>query len=132
MSAATGVVRKNHLKPRSVRLAATDSPREERDAVPLGDRARGHRDARLIGADQRVHLLLGDQAQRLVLPGCRRALVVGEHDLDLGALQARQARAFGQRQIAELGMGVVDDVHAPLPSPPSRSSPALAALPLSG
>ena len=52
-SPATGVVRKNHLKPRSVRLAATDSGVRNgmpwRSAMALAVT----RDARLIGADQR-------------------------------------------------------------------------------
>ena len=112
---ATGVARKNHLKPRSVRLAATDSAVRNgmpwRSAMALAVT----RDARLVGADQRRHLLLGDQPQRLVLAGRRRALVVGEDQLDLGALQARQAAALGQRHdLGEIGIAVVDDVGAEL------------------
>ena len=83
---------------------------DERNSVFFGDRARRQRDAGLIGAGQRHHLLLGDQPQRLVLPGGRAALVVGEHHLDLGAAEAGEAGVLRQREIAELGMGVVDDV----------------------
>ena len=83
---------------------------DEGNAVFLGDRAGGQRDAGLIGAGQRDHLLFGDQAQRLVLPGRGAALVIGEHHLDLGAAETGKAGALGEREIAELGMGVVDDV----------------------
>ena len=84
---------------------------DEGNAVFLGDRARRQRDAGLIGAGQRHHLFFRDQAQRLVLSGRRAALVVGEDHLDLGAAEAGEARVLRQREIAELGMGVVDDVH---------------------
>ena len=84
---------------------------DEGNAVFLGDRARRQRDAGLIGAGERDHLLFGDQPQRLVLPGRRAALVVGEHHLDLGAAEAGKPGVLRQREIAELGMRVVDDVH---------------------
>ena len=84
---------------------------EEGNAVFLGDRARRQRDAGLVGAGERDHLLFGDQAQRLVLPGRGAALVVGENHLDLGAAEAGEAGVLRQREIAELGMGVVDDIH---------------------
>ena len=80
------------------------------NAVFLGDRARRQRDAGLVGAGDRDHLLFRDQAQRLVLSGGGAALVVGEHDFDLGAAEAGEACVLRQREIAELGMGVVDDV----------------------
>ena len=83
---------------------------DEGNAVFFGDRARGQRDAGLIGAGERDHLLFGDQPQRLVLSGRGAALVVGEHHLDLGAAEAGEAGVLGQREIAEFGMGVVDDV----------------------
>ena len=83
---------------------------QERDAVALGDRTRGLGDRGLIGAGQRHHLLLGDQAQRLVLAGRRAALVVGEHDRDLGVAEVGQAGAGGKRQLAELRMRLVDDL----------------------
>ena len=83
---------------------------QERDAVALGDRTRGLGHRRLIGAGQRHHLLLGDQAQRLVLAGRRAALVVGEHDLDLGVAEVGQAGAGGKRQLAEFRMRLVDDL----------------------
>ena len=84
---------------------------EEGNAVFLGDRARGQRDAGLIGAGERDHFLFRDQPQRLVLPGRGAALVVGEHHLDLGAAETGQTRIPGEREIAEFGMRVVDDVH---------------------
>ena len=84
---------------------------DERNPVFLGDRACRERDARLIGAGERHHLFFGDQPQRLVLSGGRAALVVGKHHVDLGAAEPRQSGVFRQREIAELGMRVVDDVH---------------------
>ena len=39
------------------------------------------------------------------------ALVVGEHHLDLGAAETGKPGALGEREIAELGMIIVDDVH---------------------
>jgi len=81
--------------------------------MALRDGAGRQRDARLVGADQRRDLLFGDQAQRLILTGGRRALVVGEDELDLGAAEARQATALGQRDdLGEIGVAVVDDVGA--------------------
>ena len=85
--------------------------RDKGNAVFLGDRADGERDAGLIGTGQRDHPLFRDQAQRLVLAGGGAALVVGKHDLDLGVAKAGKAGAFGEREIAEFGMVVVDDVH---------------------
>ena len=86
---------------------------DEGNAVALGDGARGDGDPRLIGTDQGRHLLFRDQAQRLVLAGRRRALVVGEDELDLGATQARQAAALGDRhELGELGVAIVDHVGA--------------------
>ena len=82
--------------------------------MPLGDGAGGHRDAGLVGADEGGHLLLGDQAQRLVLARGRRALVVGEDDLDLGAAEARQALAVGERHILQVGIAVVDEIDGQL------------------
>ena len=84
---------------------------EERNSVFFGDRARRQRDAGLIGAGERHHLLFGDQPQRLVLSGGGAALVIGENHFDLGAAEAREPGILRQREIAELGMGVVDDIH---------------------
>src|SRR6516162_11464797 len=83
---------------------------DEGNAVFLGDGADGQRDARLVGADKRDDLFFRDQAQRLVLADGGAALVVGEHDLDLGPSKAGKSGALGERKIAELGMIVVDDV----------------------
>ena len=83
---------------------------DEGNAVFLGDRTGRQRDAGLVGAGQRDHLLFRDQAQRLVLAGRGAALVIGEHQLDLGAAETGQAGILGQREIAEFGMRVVDDV----------------------
>ena len=70
------------------------------DAVFFSDRAGGQRDVGLIGAAQRNHLLLGDQAQRLVLAGGRAALVVGENHFHLGAAETGQTGPLGHRQVA--------------------------------
>ena len=102
---------------------------DEGNAVFLGDRADGQRDAGLIGAGERDHLLFGDQAQRLVLAGGGAALVVGEHHLDLGAAEAGEACALGQREIPSSGwsllmMSTATSIAA------LACTPALAALPL--
>jgi hypothetical protein len=60
-------------------------------------------------------------------PGRRAALVVGEHDLDLGAAETGKPGPWRAGN-AELGMVVVDDVDAT--STPPCMIPALAALPL--
>jgi len=83
---------------------------DEGNAVLLGDGAGGQRDARLIGAAERDHLLFGDQAQRLVLPDRGTALVVGEYDLDLGAAEPLEAGIVGEHQIAETALAAVDDL----------------------
>ena len=59
---------------------------------------------------QRDHLLLGDEAQRLVLARCGGALVVGEDDLDLGAFEPGQALAVRERKVLQVGVAVVDEV----------------------
>ena len=84
---------------------------DEGNSVFLGNRARRQRDAGLIGAGERNHLLFGDQPQGLVLSGRGAALVIGENHLDLGAAEPGEAGILRQREIAEFGMGVVDDIH---------------------
>ena len=73
--------------------------RDERDLVALADLADGDGDRALIGADDGADLLLGDQALGLGAALLRIGLVVGEHEADLGAAEARQALALRQRQI---------------------------------
>ncbi len=80
------------------------------NAVFLRDRARRQRNAGLIGAIERNHLLFRDQAKRLVLPDRGAALVVGEYRFDLGAAEAGQTGVLRQRQITEFRVRVVDDV----------------------
>ena len=63
----------------------------EGDPVTLGHLAGGGGDARVPAADERVHLLLGDHALRFRLAQLRLALVVGEDEPDLGALEAGHA-----------------------------------------
>src|SRR5262249_26353083 len=46
----------------------------------------------------------------LVLAGRGAALVVGERNLELGAAEAGKTGVLGEREIAEFGMRVVDDV----------------------
>src|SRR5262252_1995916 len=53
--------------------------------------------------------VLRDQARRQLLGERRVALMVDEGQLELGAALVRQAFGRGQRQIAQLGMFVVDD-----------------------
>ena len=57
-----------------------------------------------------MHLVLRDQARGELLRDRRIALVVGEDQLELGAAEIRQAGVLGERQIAQLGMRVVDDL----------------------
>ncbi len=83
---------------------------QERLAIALGDGAGRLGDAGLIGAVERVDVLLRDQAQCLVLAGRRAALLVGEHQLDLAPTEVGQARGPGQRHRREIGMLVVDEV----------------------
>ena len=64
----------------------------------------------MVGAGERDHLLFGNQPQRLVLSGCRAALVIGEDNLHLGAAETGQAGVLRQREVTQLGMGVVDDI----------------------
>jgi len=57
-----------------------------------------------------VHLVLRDQACGELL--CERgiALVIGKDQLEFRAVEIGQARALGERQIAQFGMRVVDDL----------------------
>src|SRR5256714_4327234 len=80
------------------------------NSILLGNRTRRERDTRLVGAGERDHLLFGNQPQRLVLSGCRAALVIGEDNLYLGAAETGQAGVLCQREITQLRMGVVDDI----------------------
>src|SRR5262245_31899112 len=82
--------------------------------MSLGHGAGCDGDARLIGADQGDHLFLRDQTQRLILPGCRGSLVVGEYHFDLGAAEAWQTAALGERKILQLRVRVVDDLDGEL------------------
>ncbi|MGY4297370.1 hypothetical protein ACVWXN_005465 [Bradyrhizobium sp. i1.4.4] len=81
---------------------------DERDLVALADLADGDGDRALIGADDRGDLLLRDQALGLGAALLRIGLVVGEHEADFCAAEARQTLALGQRQI-EIGV-LVDDL----------------------
>ena len=56
-----------------------------------------------------MHLFFGDQPQGLILSRSRCALVIGKNHLDLGPFHIGQARLFGQRQITQFGMRLVDD-----------------------
>jgi hypothetical protein len=73
--------------------------RDERDLVTLADLADGDRDRALIGADDRAHLLLGDEALGLGAALLRVGLVIGEYETDLGATETGQTLAARQRQI---------------------------------
>ncbi len=57
-------------------------------------------------------MILCDQAQRLLLADLRIALMIGLVEHDLGAAEIRQAGGRAERQIFQVGMGVVDDVGA--------------------
>src|SRR5215475_15130912 len=57
-----------------------------------------------------MHGILRDQARRQLLGERRVALMVDEGQLELGAALVGQAFGRGQRQIAQLGMFVVDDL----------------------
>ena len=89
--------------------------RDERDLVALADLADGDGDRALIGADDGADLFLRDQALGFGAALLRIGLVVGEDELDLGAAEARQAFALGQRQI-EIVV-VVDDLGRGLDTP---------------
>ena len=93
-----GVVRKTHLKPRLVMLAATEFADHEGDAVALGHGGRGEGDVRMVAAQHRHDVLLGDQAQRLVLALGGIALVVRVDELELRPAQLGQARRRPDRQ----------------------------------
>ena len=82
--------------------------RDERDLVALADLADGDGDRALIGADDGADFFLGDQALGFGAALLRIGLVIGEHQADLGAAEAGQALALGQRQIEIVVL--VDDV----------------------
>ena len=86
--------------------------RDERNLIPLADLADGDRDRALIGADDRTHLFLGDQALGLGAALLRIGLVIGEHEAHLGAAETGEPLAAGQRQIEIVIL--VDDVRCRL------------------
>src|SRR5262249_1485591 len=88
--------------------------RQKRNPMPLGDGAGGHRNPRLVGADEGNNLLLGDETQRLVLARRGRALIVSEDDLDLGPAEPRQTFAVGQRHVLKIGIAMVDEIDGKL------------------
>ena len=51
-----------------------------------------------------------ERPRSLVLTGGGAALIIGEHNFDLGAAEAGKACALGQREVSELGMVVIDDI----------------------
>jgi hypothetical protein len=81
---------------------------EIRDLKAFRHLARSRRDAAVIGAEQRVHTLLGDQTLGFGLTDVRLAAVVDDDDADLGAAQVGQAypRSHGHVEIDIL----VDDL----------------------
>jgi len=83
---------------------------EEGNSIFFRDRACGQRDARLIGAGERHHLLFSDKPQRLVLAGGRAALIVRKHHFDLGAAEPGKSCVLRQREIAEFRVRIVDDI----------------------
>ena len=93
-------------------FAATEFGNDEGNALPLGDRRRHQRDGGLVGAEHGGDVVLGDQAQRLLLADLRIALMIGFVELDLGAAEIGQACRRAERQGFEFGIGIVDDVGA--------------------
>ena len=79
----------------------------EGHAVALGNLARGGGDAGVVGAEERAHLLLGDEPLRVRLAHLRLALVVRDHEPDLGAAQPGQPFGPGQGQ-GEIVLAVDD------------------------
>src|SRR5262249_1149037 len=79
-------------------------------AVAFGNWRRGKGARGLVGAHQRIDLVLGNQSRRQLLGERGVALMVDEHDFELGAAEMRQAGSRGKRQIGELRMRIVDDV----------------------
>ncbi len=59
-------------------------------------------------------MVLGDQADGLLLADLRIALVIGLVELDLGAAQIGQAGSGRERHRLELGMRRIDDLGAKL------------------
>ena len=86
----------------------------ERNAVTFGHGRRREGARRLIGAQQRVDLVLRDELRRQLLRCRRIALVIDKDHVELGAAQIGQPRSCGERQIAEFGMGIVDDIRCDL------------------
>ena len=93
-------------------FGATEIGNDEGYALPLGDRRRHERDRGLVGAEHGGDVVLGDQAQRLLLADLRIALMIGFVEFDLGAAKIGQACRRSERQGLELGIGGVDDVGA--------------------
>ena len=88
---------------------------KERNLVALADLADGDSDRALVGADNGGNLLLGDQALGFGATLLRIGLVIGKHQLDLGAAEPRQPLPPGQRQLKIIIL--VDDVGGRLESP---------------
>ena len=76
--------------------------------MAFGYLAAGGRDAAVVGAVHGVHAFLGDHALGFTLTDVGLALVIGDHDADLGAAEVRQTFALGQRHV-EIGF-LVDDL----------------------
>ncbi len=60
------------------------------NALPFGHRGRYQRHRGVIRAEHRNDVVLRDQAQRLLLPDLRIALMIGRIELDLGAAEIGQ------------------------------------------
>ena len=58
---------------------------QQRDALPFGGGACGQSDAGMVRAVDGNNLFFGNEADGLVLTGCRRALVVGKNHLEFCA-----------------------------------------------
>ena len=87
----------------------------------------------MIRAEHGGDVVFRDQAERLLLADLRIALMIGFVELDLGAAEVGQPSRRPERQVLEVGIGVVDDIDV-YKRQPLRPSPSAieSALPLAG
>src|SRR3954452_1567590 len=70
----------------------------------------------MLGAEHRNHLILRNEAQRLVLPDRWIALMVGADELDLSPAKTGKPCGLRERQTFQFGMCVIHDLKAKLDS----------------
>ncbi len=93
-----GVVRKNHLKPRSVRVAAVDSGLRN-GLMPLSSKGGRLRHGAVVAADEGNNVLLRYEALGLGKAHIGFSLMVSNDDLDLGSLEVGKPLIFREGKI---------------------------------